>query len=146
MNASFDCVQGSDGSKGEKGEVIFPGNPGSPGLRGKDVSKSRAQSDWYKKDGSVYICECVCVLCIIALRLLKIEGLLCHKIPIVCFLINASFILNYIFCFNGFQGVPGPKGEMGLRVRLNNNHRETHTFTQSLFLLFTSIFYILSYC
>ncbi len=71
---------------------------------------------------------CVSVLCIIALRILKIEGLLCHKIPIVCFLINASFILNYIFCFNGFQGVPGPKGEMGLRVRINNKHRETHTF------------------
>ncbi len=53
MNASFDCFQGSDGSKGEKGEVIFPGNPGSPGLRGNDVSKSTAQSDWYKKDGSV---------------------------------------------------------------------------------------------
>ncbi len=53
---NFDCFQGSDGSKGEKGEVILPGNPGSPGLRGNDVSKSRAQSDWYKKDGSV--CEC----------------------------------------------------------------------------------------
>lgn len=45
MNTSFGCVQGNDGSKGEKGEVGFPGNPGSPGLRGKDVSKSRAQSD-----------------------------------------------------------------------------------------------------
>lgn len=87
----------------------------------------------------------VCVLCIIALRILEIEGLLCHKIPIVCFLINASFILNYIFCFNGFQGLPGLNGEMGLRVRINNKHRKTHTFTQSLFLLFTLIVYILSY-
>jgi len=43
MNTSFGCVQGNDGFKGEKGEV-GAGNPGSPGLRGKDVSKSRAQS------------------------------------------------------------------------------------------------------
>ncbi len=62
MNASFDCVQGSDGFNGEKGEVGFSGNPGSPGLRGKDVSKSRAQRDWYKKDGSVCICERVCAM------------------------------------------------------------------------------------
>lgn len=59
MNTSFGCVQGNDGSKGEKGEVGFPGNPGSPGLRGKDVSKSRAQSDWYKKYASVYLWACV---------------------------------------------------------------------------------------
>lgn len=53
-NTSFGCVQGNDGSKGEKGEV-GAGNPGSPGLRGKDVSKSRAQSDSHKKYVSVYL-------------------------------------------------------------------------------------------